>query len=152
MKKLISLMFVMFVISCGPKQDDSDVVLGTFSVERTFQQMVVNNPNTCGSEHESGETDTQVWTIDEGQDCQGCYTLSATDNQGTQMVIATSQDGHHFIGNGSVSVFQCQWNIKWEMELDYSDSGFTGTQTDTLTMSCAPGSCSDVWNLKGVLE
>lgn len=146
MKNLFIIFMILGLTSCV---ETEYVNTGTFEVERTFVKTSINNPETCGPERfEPGYIDTQTWTIrEEGNG----YTLSAEDNNGTEMVVAQSTNGRNFNGKANAKFLNCIWYINWNMDLQHNGGSFTGTQTDTLTMNCALGSCVDVWDIVGVL-
>lgn len=110
----------------------------------TTNRLQIHNAIT---KKQPGDTNKVNWTIFEEGDI---YKIDADDNDNERVVYATSKDGYTFSGSEAVIIFNCVFNVDWEIILNYGDDpGFTGTENDTLTLSCDTGFCSEVWDLVG---
>jgi hypothetical protein len=139
------LISFFFLFSCLPPQEERPLI-GTFEVIGTFDHQVVN-AQTCGTPVSTTER-IGIWIIEENNNQ---YTLTLQDSQGNQQLYATSDDGFTFHGLVSGDVFGCLVTISWIIELEYTKNGFSGIETDILTMFCASGSCSEIWDVTGTL-
>lgn len=145
MRTIIPL-FILAISACGFDSREK-VQTGDFEVKYIFNHYE-SAPNTqCDNSKQPGDTHKINWTIFEED---GVYKIDADDNDNERVVYATSRDGYIFNGSAGVAIFNCMFNVDWEISLDYGDDpGFIGTENDTLTLSCEAGFCSEIWDLVG---
>lgn len=147
MRSLIALCALsLSLASCGFEEIDTGtkVLTGRFEVELTTTSDSCNVTTP-------GEVQWQTWIIAKDDSCD-CYTLAFEDDDGNQMEIATSSDGHFFTGGVAgplVPGSSCPASINWTVEPEYGSSEFTGTSTATLGFSCRSDTCSVVSDLIG---
>jgi hypothetical protein len=148
MTKLISILFTAFVFAaCG-----SDVVQGKYEVD------FIKTADTCEEEfteetmedvyfsiYERGDTD---WVL-ENQD-------SKKDNKGS--IIATSNDGLHFVGDGGFGFFNCLITWKYIFDFEYPEDALGGTYQFNDKVECVFAEeedhieeCESTWDVKGKL-
>lgn len=144
MKAILTLL-VLAISACG-SDSRGEVQTGDFETEYIFSHYESTADTQCDNDKKPGETHTINWTIYEGS---GMYQIDAYNDSG-RVVYATSNDGYTFKGSAAVFILNCMFHTGWEINLEYGDEpGFIGTENDTLTLSCATGSCSEIWDLVG---
>jgi len=135
------LIAILMLSGCGSEQHKP--VLGDYWAISTLSQI----NGDCGLfALPLGSRRGELWTINKDEDE---YTLTLTDEDKSSVLFTTSDDGYIFKNEVEGPVLDCVWYIRWITKLKYTDDTIEGTHTDTMTVSCAPNVCEEIWEVSG---
>ncbi|KKN37553.1 hypothetical protein LCGC14_0762370 [marine sediment metagenome] len=146
MRKLLILIFLC--IACGSSEDESRLPpeTGVFDIVSTLDGAACENSITLSVNGIKTVSIDQIYNK---------YILSMyeLDENGTEMKlkIADSDNGYNFTGgiSGNFPGTNCHVDMAWAIILNYTGGGFIGKNINRMVMECAPGNCTEKWDIKG---